>query len=413
MKVTAVFLRVLPVWLGIFAAGPLQAGYEIADVTGASDNNYQGYTNVYLDDGEQRITPSQWDALEMWEPGDGPPSGTLLPPGYIKNTPRNGEFNEEETFSSPGYPNGEVEMAMISGYSWKFIARIQSAMWPYNTDLFPEYGNAYEAAAFETTPLEGTIKFSSNEKNQRMTFWAHENNDPQAAKIQRYFVIDEWGNEYILGASGAKTDAEIPDSVASVVLPEGWSWEVRELDETLDLMPAYGAGNQAHYNLFRESADNSYFQTKWGESGHSIAEQIAGMPIWGGATDDNLLGRAGDDNLIHGAEGDDIIFSLGMNDLIYGDAGSDTVVFSGEFGDYVILDYADGGAQLTLSGFGYQKSLFDVEFLRFSDLTIATAAIPEPSSLALGLLGGVSALWLLRRRRRHGWPLDATNGAEA
>ncbi len=398
MRATLAFVRTLPVWLGLFVVHPLQAGYELADVTGASLDGYRGYTNVYIDDGEYRITDEQWAALSMWSPG-AVPSGTVLPPGYIKNTPRNGEFNQENTFSSPGHPNGEVEMTMISGYSWKFIARIQSSMWPYNTDLFPEHANGYEAAAFETTPPPGVIKFSSNEKNQEMIFWAQEGNSDQGALIPRFFIIDEWGNEYIMGAAGVDDDADIPASFLAAQLPAGWTKETRFLNETTSLLPAYGAGDQAHYNLFRESSDNTFFQIKWGESGHSIAEQIEGMPIWGGATSDNIMGRAGDDNLIHGAQGDDVIFALGQNDHIYGDAGSDTVVLEGLYGDYLILDYADNGAQLTLSGFGYQKFLYDVEFLQFDDLTIATAAVPEPSVLAL--LGGASALWLIRRRRKR------------
>lgn len=364
----------------------LRAGYEIADLTDAWRDGFRGYTRVYLDYGDNRITAEAWDAFEP-------------PVGYLKNTPRNPEFNAENTFSSPGIPSPEVQIETIGGYTWKFIAQIQSAMWPYNSTLFPDTINPYQAAFSTVTPPPGAIKFSSNEKNQEMIFWARENNSPDGAPILRFFITDQWGNKYIMGASGAPTDDEIPASFAAAELPEGWTKSTGYLEETLSLFPAYGSGNQAHYNLFRESADNTFFQIEWGESGHSIAQQIAGMPIWGGSTSDTILGRAGDDNLIHGGEGDDLIFSLGHNDTIYGDAGIDTVVFLGDFSDYSILHYAEGGAELTLFGFGYEKYLYDVEYLRFDDLTIATSAIPEPSTAFLLAAAG-AALWFFLRRRR-------------
>lgn len=384
MTAKCIFTRTLSLSLCLAACHGLQAGYEIADLTQAYQDGFRGYTRVYLDYGANPITSAEWPTYT--------PS-----PGYIKNTPRNPEFNAENTFSSPGLSDGQVDVVTIDGYTWKFIAQIQSAMWPYDSSLFPETLNAYQAAFATTTPPAGTIKFSSNEKNQEMIFWAREGNSSEGAPILRYFITDQWGNKYIMGASGAATDEEIPASFASTVLPEGWTKSTGYLDETLSLMPAYSSGGQAHYNIFRESGDNTFFQIEWGESGHGIAQQIAGMPIWGGATNDQIIGRAGDDNLIFGAEGDDLIFSLGQNDIIHGDAGIDTVVFGGNFSDYSILSYANDGAELTLWGFGYQKHLFDVEFLRFDDQTIATSSVPEPSVFAL-LAGGAFLFLHLRRR---------------
>jgi PEP-CTERM putative exosortase interaction domain len=359
------------------------AAYEIADVSGVGAD-YTGYTKVYIDYGDNPITtPEQWDAYTP-------------PPGFMKNTPRNGEFNEETTLSSPGQPAPEVTIYTDpSGYTWKFIAQTQSAMWPYAPET-----NPYQAAAFTTTPAAGTVKYSSNEKNQIMTFWARENNDPSGAPIQRFFITDEWGNTYILGAAGVANDADIPASFEASVLPAGWTKSTGYLDETIHLFPAYGAGNQAHYNLFRESSDNTFFQITWSTSGNTIANQIKDMPIWGGATSDIILGRPGDDNLIHGAEGDDTIHLLGWNDIVYGDTGIDTVVFTGDFSDYTLLDYADDGAWLVLSGGGYVKTLYDVEFLQFDDGTFATSAIPEPGTIALLALALTTVMALRSRRAR-------------
>ncbi len=206
----------------------------------------------------------------------------MPPAGYLKNTLRHAHFNAENTFSSPGLPDGEVSVETIGGYTWKFFAQIQSAMWPYNTNLFPGTLNAYQASFVTVTPPEGSIKFSSNEKNQEMIFWAREGNAPDGDPILRYFITDTWGNQYIMEASGASDDAEILASFNASVLPDGWIKSTGYLDETLSLMPAYGPNNQAHYNLFRESSDNTFFQFVWGDDGASIAAQIAGMPIFGG-----------------------------------------------------------------------------------------------------------------------------------
>ncbi len=375
--------------LSLAVGHSLHAGYEIADITEASDNDFRGYTRVYLNDGTNPIEESEWVSF-------------VPPDDYLKNSPRNPEFNAEHTFSSPGKPEGEVIIANIgtdgsgAAYTWKFIAQIQSAMWgDYSALPFPT--NPYHSASFVVTPPDRTIKFSSNEKNQEMIFWATEGDIPGGTLIKRYYITDQWGNKYIMGASGAPTDAELDDYFERAVLPVGWTKSTGYLDETLHLLPAYGAGDQAHFNLFRESGDNTFFQIEWGASGESIASQIAGMAIWGGKESDTILGRAGDDNLIHGAEGDDVIFALGQNDSIFGDAGEDTVVLGGDFADYTLLWYANGGDELILEGFGFQKSLYSIEWLRFEDQTIATAAIPEPNMWAL-LAGGVAALAFVRRR---------------
>jgi hypothetical protein len=368
--------------LALFASPHTRAAYEIADINGVGAD-FTGYTKVYIAYGSNPLTTEeQWTAYTP-------------PDGFLKNTERNGEFNAETTFSSPGQPAPDITLYTDpSGYTWKFIAQTQSAMWPYT-----EGTNPYQQAAITTTPPAGTVKYSSNEKNQEMVFWARENNDPAGALIPRYYITDQWGNEYILGASGAATDADIPASFDSSVLPAGWTKSTGYLSDTLSLLPAYGAGDQAHYNLFRESADNTFFQITWDASGNTLANHIAGMPIWGGATSDTILGRPGDDNLIHGAEGDDTIHALGNNDTIFGDAGIDTIVFTGNFTDYTLLAYADNGANLTLSGGGFEKTLHDAEFLQFDDLTIATSAVPEPATLALLAAGIGLPLGLFLRRR--------------
>jgi hypothetical protein len=385
----ALSLSVVALFGSLTAPATLYAAFEIADVTDAGDDGFQGYTRVWLAYGDNAITAEEWDTYE--------PS-----PGYIRNTARNLEFNDENTLSSPGLPEPDIEVETIDGYTWKFIAQTQSAMWPYTETAFPGTINAYHAAFATVTPPAGTIRFSSNEKNQEMIWWAREGNSPEGSLIQRYFITDEWGNRYIMGTTGVENDADIATSFNSTVLPQGWTKSIGNLAENLILAPAYGAGDQAHFNLFRESADNAFFQFEWGVSGSSVAAQIAGMPIWGGPASDAILGRVGDDNLIHGAEGDDVISALGNNDDIYGDIGTDTVVLQGLLSDYQVLGWAEQGAELRLFGFGVTKSLRDTEFLRFSDGSmIATSAVPEPSTYAMALAGLACGGYTMWRRRRR------------
>jgi hypothetical protein len=365
---------------------PARAAYEIADISTVGID-FQGYTKVYLDSGTNPISPAEWDNY-------------IPPDGFLKNTPRNAEFNAEQTLSSPGQPAPDVTMYTDnSGYTWKFIAQTQSAMWPYASGT-----NPYEQAASTVTPPAGTLKYSSNEKNQVMIFYATQDNDPAGAPIQRYFITDQWGNQYIMGTTAVANDADIPDSFAAAELPPGWTKSTGFLDATLHLAPAYGAGNLAHFNLFRESADNTFFQFTWSDSGNTLANQIVDMPIWGGPASDTIRGRAGDDNLVHGAEGDDMIHALGLNDTLYGDAGIDTVRLVGAFGEYAIVSYENAGAALVLSRESLTKTIYDAEFLQFDDGTISTAAVPEPGALSLlatgltGLASGGFSIW--RRRKR-------------
>lgn len=386
---TSLFVTWSILGLWAFVAPSLQAGFEIAYVAEAPENNWQGYTKVYIDSGDNPIDAEEWEAF-------------VPPPGYFKNTPRNAEFNAENTFTSPGLPYVQIDAIGTDpegeGYTWMFVAQTQSAMWPYNHELFPGTTNAYEAAALVTTPPPGAIKFSSNEKNQEMIFWARENNAPDGAPILRYFITDEWGNRYIMGATGSATDEGTYEAFWDSVLPnENWVKSEGFLEETLNLFPAYSSDGQAHYNLFRDSADNTFFQIEWGGSGNGIAAQIEDMPLWAGATNDTILGRAGDDNLIHGAQGNDTIFAQGNNDSIYGDDGVDTVVLQGIFSDYSVVSWTEGGVELGLSGFGSTKYFYDVEYLQFDNGTIATSAVPEPAAALLGVIAVILGAVFRRR----------------
>ncbi len=73
-----------------------------------------------------------------------------------------------------------------------------------------------------------------------------------------------------------------------------------------------------------------------------------------------------------------MIISLRQNDSFMAMAVSTPSSSREIFPDYIVLAFADNGLTLELSGFGFEKDLYDVEFLQFDDQTIATSAVPEP-----------------------------------
>jgi len=104
-----------------------------------------------------------------------------------------------------------------------------------------------------------------------------------------------------------------------------------------------------------------------------IVGNTAANTIEGGAGGDSLDGGAGNDSLIGGDGNDTLMGGLGNDSLLGGD-GVDTVIYDGVSAAYVISAIA-GSADvqvLSLSN-GEQDRLSSVEFLQFSDKTLAMA----------------------------------------
>jgi hypothetical protein len=149
---------------------------------------------------------------------------------------------------------------------------------------------------------------------------------------------------------------------------------VRQLSEDLILNPAEGADGTFHYVVIRDSADNSYHQIKWSDTG-SLSAQTENMPIWGGQGNNVLAGDAGGiwNDTIHGAGGNDVLIPGLGNDTIWGDAGTDTAILPGRSTDYIWIDSADDSTYLAIAGLGYLKEIHHVELLQFEDATIGVA----------------------------------------
>jgi hypothetical protein len=297
-------------------------------------------------------------SAESW-PSYTPPSG------YGKNTTRYLQFNEQAFISSPGESAGNYTYLTTSdGYTWVNITEAISAMWPYNQESFnaatdTNTTDPFNAAIEVTTPPPGVVKVTANYKPQYMKYYANQNDvpsgQPGAIPLPRYFITDEWGNVYLMQASGQESAAGVYNAFESAVLPAGWTKSIRYLDQDLILSPALGPNNTYEYVLFRDSADNTYNQIYWSPSGYNLAAQVQapGMPIWGGLTNDVLRITNSWDNTIYGGGGiNTYVFSISAGtstiEGFNGTAG-DRLSFSGE--SYSVVD-TESGTQLNLSGGG-------------------------------------------------------------
>lgn len=270
------------------------------------------------------------------------------PPGYIKNTTRYLQFNEQSLIASPGDPVGQYTYITTSdNYTWVQMTTTLSAMWPYNQESFnaatgENTTDPFNAAIVVTTPPPGVIKYTANYKAQYMKYYANESDiptgQPGAVPIPRYFITDQWGNKYIMQASGQESAVGVYNAFESAVLPAGWTKEIAYLKEDLILSPATAPGGYYDYNLFRDSTDNTYNQISWSPSGYNIAAQIQqqGMPIWGGLSNDVIR------------------ITQPFNYQIFGGGGANTYVFNTNGGTDTIEDFnGNAGDRLNFSGQTY------------------------------------------------------------
>jgi hypothetical protein len=339
---------------------------------------------------ETVLTTPQKPVATYKSAGDNPIPDELWPDyepplPYIKNTTRNLQFNESQFLASPGEPVGTTTYVTTpdDGYTWAAMSVAINAMWPYNPAHYSDLAahNAYYAGNLVVNPPPGVVKITANYKGQNMKFWANEDGEapgtPGAVPLDRHFVIDQWGNEYIMHASGGLDQGAVAAAFAAAVLPPGWEKSTRQLAEDLILRPAEGADGSFHYLVWRDSSDNTYHQIGWSPTG-SLSAQVEGMPIWGGQGNDVLAGDVGGirDDLMHGGGGNDLFRPGFGNDEIWGDAGVDTVVLPGRRSDYEIRELSDDLSHLVLSNpLAGIKTIKHCEFLIFDDKTVPVKAL--------------------------------------
>ena len=249
----------------IAPSGEGHTAYEIAYL-GDLGANYTGPIEAYLAGGSNPINAEEW-------------ANYTPPPGYIKNTTRNLQFNLSYFFSSPD-ATGTTYITTSDGYTWEYIAKTVSSMWPFKPSDYPgrHYTSGYEAAAFTVTPPDGVIKWTSITKNQQITWYARDSN---GRPIERYFIKDPWGDRFIMQASGVADQADVRSNFLKAVLPKGWTKSIGFLKRNLTTLPAYNASGTPNYYIFRDSSDDSFEQISWGRLGWGTSQMIVDMPIWG------------------------------------------------------------------------------------------------------------------------------------
>lgn len=349
---------------------PLSVAHEIINME-TINTDPQAAVPTYKGSGENPISDSAWDA------GYQPPSP------YVRNTTRNLQFNESQFISSPDEVVCVTSYVTTSdGYTWGAMSTAINAMWPYDPSQYTGQSaiNAYYAGNMVTTPPPGVVKVTVNMKAQNMKFWANQNGVKSGSKgaipLNRYFIKDQWGNEYIMHASGQSTDAEVEQAFEAAVLPQGWTKSIRQLKKDLTIYPSVSADGIFQYCVFRDSADNTYHQIGWSKTG-SLQAQVSGMPIWGGQKNDVLVGDANGstNDLLHGAGGNDRLSPGLGDDTVWGDQGVDTVVLPGRWKEYTVAQLSSDSTNLVLTGPYGTKTIRYCEYLRFSDRQISVRSI--------------------------------------
>lgn len=314
--------------------------FEIINLSGLR-SDIKALSVVYVADGSNPMPEEAWDDYSP-------------PAGFIKNTTRQLQFQQGAFIASPGLPDGQKNHITTSdAYTWFSMSNVISFMWPYDADDYTTASGgkagSIAAGAFVVTPPAGVVKYTVNYKGQNMKFRASEN----GALINRYYVTDEFGNRFIMHASNFDTAEATEEAFAAAVLPTGWTKTTSTLSEDLILQPAHGANNTYEYNLIRDSADNTYHQVAWGTSGDSVASKadVAGIPIWGGRTNNTIKVTQSFDNLIYGGGGRNV-FDIASTLT----TGTQTIMgFNGRTGDRINLNgqshttvFVSGGIQLIL-----------------------------------------------------------------
>ena len=331
-------------------------GAEIANLNNIGES-FQGYTFVYV---EQEPNPITESAFATWSQS-----------GWITNTPRYPVFEYANTLGSPSAPVGPLtEYIDTYGYTWGYIAQIQSFDWPFDPSNYPspEPTSGWQAGQTEATVPSGVIKYSSINKNQLYIFTAV--NEVTGAPILRYFIRDQWGNVYTMKSSNRDntTESEITAAFESAVLPDGWGKSMGYLPQDLYGYPVYSE-SYSMFNDLRDSADNAYTEIIWGNDGNSIAQQIGyPMPIYGGPSGTRINGNINGSSLMYGGNGDDQFYPESGGNIINGGAGYNGVFYLGDSVHYTISQLES--ATLVVGPNGTNDILTNIQYLHFNDKTI-------------------------------------------
>ncbi|MBJ7446923.1 MAG: M10 family metallopeptidase C-terminal domain-containing protein, partial [Brevundimonas sp.] len=206
--------------------------------------------------------------------------------------------------------------------------------------------------------------------------------------VMSYFEETQTGANYRVNNVGSTRYASVPqlDDISAAQRLYGANMSTRTGDTT------YGFNSNAGQVWFSaSSASSALIFAVWDAGGvdtfdfsgytsnsvidlrqaafSSVGGMVGNVSIALGAVIENAIGGTGSDT-IRGNSGDNRITGGGGNDTIDGGLGTDTVVFSGARSSYTITWNGQTG---TVTGPGGTVTVRNVEFLAFSDGTIAAA----------------------------------------
>lgn len=212
--------------------------------------------------------------------------------------------------------------------------------------------------------------------------------DSRQYTVMSYFSERETGGDFRSGGAGANRYSAVPllDDIAAAQRLYGANTTTRTGDTVYGFnsnagQPWFTAVNSSSALIFAvwdaggtdtfDFSGYAFAQTIDLRQGafSSVGSLVGNVAIAIGVVIENVVGGTGADT-IRGNSAANLITSNGGNDQIDGGLGSDTVVFSGARASYTISWNGQVG---TVTGLGQTVTVSNVEFLQFSDTTIAAA----------------------------------------
>ncbi len=239
-------------------------------------------------------------------------------------------------------------------------------------------------------PGNDTIRIDTGgQDTSRAAAWGDEGSDTFLVPY-----IDPWGrsdyviNDFLAGPAGDKLNLEdaLEQAVYTGANPLGPNGAIRIEQAGADTLLTYyakdlrGEGketlllrlkNVQASSLTAANVDGAYAPDGSAQGGVTLSGTIGNDTLVGFSMRDRLEGGAGDDEL-SGRLGNDVLLGGAGNDGLRGDGGMDTAVFSGPRANFSQTGYSANRWILTdKTGAEGRDTLYDVERLQFSDVTLA------------------------------------------
>ncbi len=285
----------------------------------------------------------------------------LNSPDLEPNVPFPGPTNTVST------ETGDVTfLTTPDGFTWRYQAALQSSIFgfdPADYSFLPTpvpLTDPFIASVLTGFRAPGDISVTNVSRNTVLEFTEDQGTD-------RYLLTDAFGNQYLQVFSRTGDPAQTAQNFFNVPLPAGWTREILSADAVLDadvdpggdirLTSTQSGDGRSNVVVVTDAFGSVFQQVGWGDSGITLGTTIEGFQIWGGVSNDMLLGDVDDstsfDNEIFGGHGNDTLNGGGGedtlmggadDDLLIGGADDDVFYFSSDNGVDTVADFEDGDA---------------------------------------------------------------------